>query len=144
MILRGWSCWHDFCIKACTRMKKHSHNFFATGGKTMKTWLFFMTLLLTPFWTFGKEKSKDNAEKDKLPFQTCQYLILIHPEFFSFTKKPCDYFDNEMIPFEMIEQYSWPNDNANNMFINYLQEIGVLSHGKILGNDLCNRHEGDK
>ena len=125
----------------------------------MKTWFLFMTLFLAPFWTFGKEKSEDQAEIDKgeekvpgwgtetlvievvggevkflSPLTKEEYRLALDPSSGELVVLPLNDEDSFYLPDEL-EQ----NNNAidDDEFINYLNRLGVLNKAKIDINQPC-------
>ena len=111
-----------------------------------------MTLLLAPFWTFGKEKSKDQAETEKdewivpeLPI--CYFLSATDLRFIS---RPCETWSDtsseELIilplnnedSFYLSDELQQKNDFVDDdEFINHLNQLGILNRLDIEGNQVC-------
>ncbi len=101
-----------------------------------------MTLLLAPFWAFGKEKSTDQAETEKGEQEA--------PEW----KLPICYVldrDNQIVPMVVLrEGQCWGNlfipEGSNilplnkkddDAFVNHLNQLGILNRSKIESVETC-------
>ncbi len=116
-----------------------------------------MTLLLAPFWTFGKEKSKDQAkiEKDEqkapeLQLPICYFASEVVPESWpTFVKERCrivlNTLSGELIflpyndedPFYPDELQQKNNAIGDDEFINHLDQLGILNRAGAAGVQIC-------
>ena len=127
----------------------------------MKTWFFFMTLLLAPFWTFGKEKSKDQAETEKdeqkvpeLQLPTCYFEVEVEPESWTYiAERPCANFhpvEITILPLSYYESlFSDELQQQNDVigdeeFINHLNQLGILKRMDSSTSALCVRDNNER
>ena len=112
----------------------------------MKTWFFFMTLLLAPFWAFGKEKSTDQAETDtetnkgvwevpEFQFPRCYFFMdEVGSIFWIATEGSCE----NVISISSEGSTVLPLDQkSDDEFINHLDQLGILNRLGAEGGHLC-------
>ena len=130
----------------------------------MKIWFFFITLLLPSFWTFGKEKSKDEVEKEKnetkIDYTFLSFLLneKNSEEFHIPTPEECNSLKElptggfillppeEINPLcHFLNKDNQSNNAIDNMFlINQLNQLGILERMETSENALCVRDNNEK
>ena len=115
----------------------------------MKTWLFFMTLFLAPFWAFGKEKAKDQVETDEGKWEVpehqlpiCYFLGEVDPST-QVVHNSCGVLHVTALPFDHQGPFYLPGESQkkgnliDDELIKELNRLGILNKAGVEGGDLC-------